>query len=171
VSHSDPGLIDAVRDGRRREFGALEWANEPPDPQAESTFLGAKLNHPLRDQGRHRVLVTFYRELIRLRKTIPALATLNKENMEVRGYEAEMVLAMRRWYGEDEILAVFNLGPKQASVSIPISAGRLKKLIDSADSVWQSPGSVAASWTASEGGIDLVLPSWAFVLLKHEKEM
>ncbi len=43
VSHSDPALVEAVRQGRRAEFASLA-AQEPPDPQAEATFDRAKLD-------------------------------------------------------------------------------------------------------------------------------
>ncbi|MEJ2100907.1 MAG: malto-oligosyltrehalose trehalohydrolase [Desulfobacterales bacterium] len=69
ISHSDPDLVEAVREGRRREFAAFGWQENPPDPQDEATFLRAKLNPTLCHQGHHQVLMSFYRELIRLRKT------------------------------------------------------------------------------------------------------
>ena len=34
VSHGDPALVEAVREGRRREFAAFGWAGKIPDPQA-----------------------------------------------------------------------------------------------------------------------------------------
>ncbi len=37
-------LIDAVRRGRQEEFAGFAWEGEPPDPQAEATFQGSKLN-------------------------------------------------------------------------------------------------------------------------------
>ena len=79
VSHSDPYLIEMRRQGRRQEFAAFRWEGEPPDPQDETTFLSAKLNHDLRDQGKHRVLLTFYRELLCLRKTLREAAGMSPE--------------------------------------------------------------------------------------------
>ena len=38
VSHCDPGLIEAVRSGRKQEFANFTWAGEPPDPASEETF-------------------------------------------------------------------------------------------------------------------------------------
>src|SRR5207248_10568912 len=52
ISHGDPGLVEAVRQGRGAEFAAFSWQTEPPDPQDENTFLRAKLNHELRRTGR-----------------------------------------------------------------------------------------------------------------------
>jgi maltooligosyltrehalose trehalohydrolase len=39
VSHSDPALVDAVREGRRREFAAFRWAGVPPDPESLANLL------------------------------------------------------------------------------------------------------------------------------------
>ena len=50
VSHSDQSLVEAVRKGRREEFKAFEWPGEPPDPQAESTFMSAKVDHSLEER-------------------------------------------------------------------------------------------------------------------------
>ena len=112
-SHSDPELIEAVRRGRRMEFAAFEWQGEMPDPQDETTFLSAKLRHELRAGGTHQTLLEFYRELIRLRKTLPALEHLAKESMEVVGCDHEKVLVVQRWHGTERALLVANLQHRQ----------------------------------------------------------
>ena len=89
TSHSDAALIEAVRRGRAREFAAFRWQGEPPDPQDEATFLRCKLDHSLKQTEPHRTLWEFYQELIKLRKTLPALRRLSKEHMEVRVFEKE----------------------------------------------------------------------------------
>src|SRR6185503_2081252 len=57
ISHSDPDLIEAVRQGRRAEFAAFDWRGEVPDPQDEATFLSAKLRHELRESGQNKMLL------------------------------------------------------------------------------------------------------------------
>jgi len=76
ISHIDPGPVAAVRRGRREEFTVFRWQGEPPDPQAEATFLRSQLDHTLRDQEPHRTLLAFTRELIQLRTELAALATM-----------------------------------------------------------------------------------------------
>jgi maltooligosyltrehalose trehalohydrolase len=78
VSHSDPGLIDAVRRGRKEEFAAFNWIGEPPDPQDEQTFNRSKLNHCLKKEGHHKILVEFHKELIHLRKRAAGIAPLEQ---------------------------------------------------------------------------------------------
>ncbi len=169
ISHSDPDLIDAVRRGRREEFAAFEWSEEPPDPQDEATFLRAKLNHHLRQEGNHRILFEFYRELIRLRKEIPALGRLSKQDMAVRGYDREKILVLRRWNDEDEAVAVFHLGENPISLSLPLSTGHWRKRLDSADGLWQGPGSTVPTEILSEGDATLTLQPGGLVLFVREE--
>jgi maltooligosyltrehalose trehalohydrolase len=63
TSHSDEGLIEAVRNGRRREFEEFAWQGEAPDPHDEQTFQRSKLTW-----REDREIRDFYRELLRLRR-------------------------------------------------------------------------------------------------------
>jgi maltooligosyltrehalose trehalohydrolase len=170
VSHSDPTLIEAVRRGRREEFAAFAWQGEPPDPLDETTFLRAKLDHKLRYDGRHRVLHEFYRELIRLRKGLPALASLNKEQMEVTGYESQHVVFVRRWSGDDEVFTVFQFADTPVSVTLPVPEGRWRRQLDSSDERWQGSGSSLPDEVKSAGEVTLRLPRKAFALFRRTEE-
>ncbi|MCI0483050.1 MAG: malto-oligosyltrehalose trehalohydrolase [candidate division NC10 bacterium] len=170
VSHSDPALVEAVRRGRREEFAAFGWQGEVPDPQDEGTFLSAKLDHKLRYDGHHRVLHDFYRELIRLRKTLPALASLNKEQMEVTGYESQKVAFVRRWSGDDEAFTVFQFADTQVSATLPVPEGRWRKRLDSSDERWQGNGSSLPDQLKSAGEVMLHLPRKAFALFHRTEE-
>lgn len=158
ISHTDPGLVQAVREGRRREFAAFGWREEPPDPQDEATFLRAKLNHPLRRDGKHRTLWEFYRELMGLRKTLAPLARLSKAHCEVTGFDGERVLLLRRWSGAEQVVSAFNFNAAQVSVSLPLPAGRWRKALDSTETRWQGGGSRVAPEFAAGGATTLSLP-------------
>jgi maltooligosyltrehalose trehalohydrolase len=169
VSHSDPGLIEAVRGGRREEFAAFRWQGAPSDPQDESTFLRAKVNHELRRQGEHRALLEFYRELIRLRKELPALNRLSLEHLEVEGLERERVLVLRRWSDSEEAGAIFHFGGAEVVVNLPLPRGRWDKLLDSAAPRWHGAGSAGPETLHSEGEVSLALPPWSWVLYLKRK--
>ncbi len=164
ISHSDPALVEAVQLGRSEEFRGFQWKGEIPDPQDEETFLRAKLNHGLRHQGHHRVLLDLYRELIRLRKTIPVLVRLSKQSMEVAGYEKDKVLLVRRWTEREEVVIVFNFGQKETLVSLPIPAGHWHKLLDSADERWQGGGTLVPLELCSEGELNFNVNPTAFAV-------
>ena len=141
ISHTDPGLVEAVRNGRRAEFVAFGWQEKPPDPQDEATFLRAKLNHQLRREGRYRILWELYRELLRLRKELASLAQLDKEHCEVTAYDQERVLCLRRWHGAEEALAVFNFHGAGTTIPLRLKPGRWMKKLDSSEARWQGSGS------------------------------
>jgi maltooligosyltrehalose trehalohydrolase len=170
ISHSDPDLIEAVCRGRRDEFAAFGWSDEPPDPQDEETFLRAKLNHSLPRKGHHRMLLEFYGELIRLRREIPALASLTKDNMEVLDYEHEKVLVIRRRDNVDEAIAVFHFGKSPTSIRISFPKGKWRKRLDSADERWHGPGSQIPHEFGSQGEVAISVQPHTFVLFVRERE-
>ena len=136
VSHSEPDLIQAVREGRAEEFAAFGWNEEPPDPQAQETFERSRLNHGLREEGRHAILHSFYKELIRLRKSVPALARLSKSAVEVALFEEKRALRVQR--GKDVVI-VLSFAYKARTVPLP--EGDWTMVLDSADERWGGPGS------------------------------
>jgi len=169
VSHSDPTLVDATQRGRKEEFAAFKWLDEPPDPQDEGAFSRAKLNHNLRLDSHHWVLLEFYRSLISLRNEIPALAHLSKTDMEVLDYERENVLLIRRWDAACQAAAVFHFGEAAATLSLPLPAGRWHKRLDSADEHWHGPGSQAPELISSDGEVSLCMHPQAFLLFVREE--
>lgn len=123
VSHSDPGLIESVREGRAKEFAAFGWQGTPPDPQAEETFERS------RPTARNEELYAFYKELIRCRKSVPALRNLGKTNQEVTLFEDQGVIVARRWSGESEVLIAYNFAGEERTVPLP--AGEWRTLLAS----------------------------------------
>jgi maltooligosyltrehalose trehalohydrolase len=144
IHHSDPELIQAVRQGRREEFAAFVWQDEVPDPQADSTFLRCKLRHSLRDTEHHLVLWRFYRELIRLRKSLLAMGLLDKGRMEVAGDENRKLLSFNYWNGEEEATAIFNFSDDRIPINRLRRFERWQKLLDSGERCWAGPGSCIA---------------------------
>lgn len=169
IHHSDPELVAAVRRGRREEFAAFAWQGEMPDPQAETTFLSAKINPQLRLEEPHRSLFVLYRELLRLRKMLPSLRRLSRETTEVAEIAEAKVLVLRRWVDAGEILCLFNFGDAQRSVSSPLRHAACRKLLDSADERWGGGGSLAGEvLPAGSGDTRVTLAPWSFVLYATE---
>ena len=164
IHHSDPGLVEAVRKGRREEFSRFHWRGEIPDPQDESTFLRCKLNYELHRNGKHRILREFYKELIRLRKELPSLAHLSKADMEVAGFEAEKTLYVRRWNGSDQALAVYNFSDAPAELRLPLPSGEWRKHLDSADVRWGGGGSSIPNAINSPGTSSITISPKSLVL-------
>lgn len=140
VSHSGPDLIEAVRKGRREEFISFNWKGEPSDPQGLETFLMSKLNWEKRKEGNHGILHDFYKNLIGLRKSAPALLSLDRNSIEVWGLEKERVIFMRRWKDGSHILSIFNFNGSEIRVRIPAHGGEWRKMLDSSEEIWGGPG-------------------------------
>ena len=141
VSHSDPGLIEAVSQGRKSEFAAFHAQGEAPDPQAEETFKQSRLNWELRHQGKHKKLWQFYQKLLQLRRENPALAKLDFKQIEVSAIELEKVLHLRRWEGDNQVVCWMNFSEEAVKTSTDLPRGNWEKLLDSADSEWGGEGS------------------------------
>ena len=139
INHTDPDLVKAVRDGRRKEFESNNWGIQYIDPQDERTFAKSKINHSLRVSNYfNRELFDYYRELIRLRKTHPALSYLEKKNMGVSINTKEKTLLIRRRCDSEELLLVYNLGPDGSKISHTSEGEKWTKIHDSNESSFYS---------------------------------
>lgn len=140
VSHADESLAEAVRKGRSEEFAFFRGQGAIPDPQAETTFLNSKIDIGLRHQGKHNVLFRFYKELIRIRRTIPAFSGPDKKNMEVKGFENQRVLYCRRWFGKDEVFCLFNFSERKEELKLRLKEGEWERIVDSSSQEWDGKG-------------------------------
>ncbi len=172
VSHSDPALVQAVREGRRREFQSFEWTVEPPDPQAEATFDSARLDRSVRGRGRHRVLWDLHRELLAARRGHPALANLSKDDQVVGTDLEASAIWLHRRAGPEAALVILATGEaSRARVDVP--PGSWTKVLDSADRRWEGPGAVAPDRLEGSSGEDQTvrLAGPGFVLYLREREL
>jgi maltooligosyltrehalose trehalohydrolase len=72
-SFDNPTLVQAVRDGRQREFAAFAWQGEVPDPHTEATFAAARLSWSWPPQTHRAGLRRLYADLLAARRLWPAL--------------------------------------------------------------------------------------------------
>jgi maltooligosyltrehalose trehalohydrolase len=168
VSHGDSALIEAVRRGRKEEFVKFGWTGKIPDPQDESTFLGSKLNWDLRNEGEHRVLWDFYRELLRLRRELPALARLDKQALEVTPFTNQKAMLVRRWDAANHVLIAFHFDGATTELALPIPSGRWRIILDSTEMPHCGAGNKAPESFESRGQMQLSLPPWSFVVFVQE---
>jgi maltooligosyltrehalose trehalohydrolase len=169
TSHSDPGLVEAVRRGRQEEFAAFEWQGRSPDPQAESSFLDCKLDHALCGQEPHATLWEFYQELIKLRRHHSALRQLSKQHMEVKALSAKRTLVIRRWSESEDVVIVFNVGGDLDSMSAMMPLGNWCVELDSASRRWRGPGSLLGATWRSTGDTTLELNPESLVVLSRPR--
>ena len=135
ISHSDPALIEGVREGRKKEFAAFHTQGEAPDPQSERTFQDSKLQWNLRKTDQHAQLRAFYRELLRLRRELPALARLDNASLAATVI-APTVLELRRWCDQSRIVIWMNFAADPLTVTIEPGAGSWHKVLDANEATW-----------------------------------
>jgi maltooligosyltrehalose trehalohydrolase len=165
VSHGDPSLVEAVRQGRRNEFARFGWIGDSPDPAEESTFRHCLLNWDSRTSGSHRVLWHFYRELLRLRRDVPALALLDKKSLDVASFADDKVLFIKRDHvrGPALIIGHFDQTPKK--ISLPVPPGRWQRVLDSAEEQLCDEGNQPSADLESRGELRFFLSPWRFIVL------
>ncbi|HXO94665.1 MAG TPA: DUF3459 domain-containing protein, partial [Candidatus Acidoferrum sp.] len=167
VSHGDSALIEAVREGRKKEFAEFGWAADIPDPQSEATFLRCKLNWNLHTHAQHGVLWNFYQELLRLRRDISALANLDKDAMQVTPFTDQKVLLVRRWNPSGQVVIVHHFDPIATDIKISIPEGNWRTILDSNEERWQGSGGPPNAVLQSQGETQLRLTPWAFLVLSQ----
>ncbi len=170
VSHDDPGLIEAVRKGRREEFTRFDWQGDIPDPQDESTFLRARIAWDSRNAAPHKFLLAFYKELLRLRREDAVFSLRNKKDLEAVALEAPKSLLLRRWGNVQERVAIFNFEREPCSLRVPVPNAKWERLLASADSRWGGPGSEVPKQLASAGELQLNLSALSFAVFKRLPE-
>jgi len=138
VSHSDPDLVEAVRQGRSREFSEHGWKGEPPDAQSEETFARCILNPDLRFCGSHKILWDYYRELIQIRKGIRAIRNAAWGSFDVGLREEQQLLVTRSYSDGQRVAIAYHFGDTKAMLSL--KEGRWRTILDSTDRRWGGPG-------------------------------
>lgn len=143
VDHSDADLIEAVRQGRKREFKDFEWMGDPPDPHDMATFLSSKLSWERREQGRENTLYRFYRRLIVIRKEITSLKYPYKEGVTAMTPDHDKILVLMRQDGDSAAYVAANFDRIDRELVAELPEGIWRKIIDSADRPWDGPGAIA----------------------------
>jgi maltooligosyltrehalose trehalohydrolase len=140
VSHTDQDLVEAVRQGRKREFADFHAEGEFIDPFSLDAFQQSTLKWDKRQEGKHKALLELYQHLIQLRRTKPALKSLDKQNLEASAVEEDKLLFLRREGNGSQIYCIMNFNDKDVSFQASPD-GTWNKILDSADDKWMGSGS------------------------------
>ncbi len=167
VSHADPELIAAVRAGRKAEFAHFHQEQDYVDPESEEAFQRSKLQWESCHQGHHQVMLDFYQHLIQLRRTLPALKQLNKQNLTAIALEDEKVLLLHRWCEGDQVFCLLNFSQVERSLTPTIPIGNWQKVLDSASEKWLGPGPVMPETLQVGQSIAIGASSFALYQASH----
>ena len=130
VSHGDPGLVEAVRGGRRREFESFGWGDDMPDPQDEETLRRSVLDRSRVSRPENAALFALYRDLLTLRDEEPMLRPDGAElTVTERNGCITMLRTSRRENG-GALLAFFNCTDGPSEVDLPDGRWSLRLTTD-----------------------------------------
>jgi maltooligosyltrehalose trehalohydrolase len=167
VDHADPSLIEAVRQGRKEEFAAFQLPAEFWNPKDEAVFAGAKLNHELREEGRHAILYKFYKELLKLRETIRSASQYGSQGGEVLDLEEHRLLIVSVSGPGRSFSHLFHFGAAVNSMKIAMGVGSWSKVLDSAETRWGGPGGLMAIDIVSDGYLVVSLQPWSVLVFEQ----
>ncbi|HEY9605941.1 MAG TPA: malto-oligosyltrehalose trehalohydrolase [Allocoleopsis sp.] len=165
VSHTDQDLVEAVRQGRKREFADFHAEGEFIDPFGLDAFHQSQLKWEKRREGKHKVLLELYQHLIHLRRTMPALKNLDKQNLEASAVEDNKLLFLRRGSDGSQIFCIMNFNEKDVSFNAS-QGGIWRKILDSSEERWMGSGSTMPDELIREQ--EATIPSQSFALYELE---
>jgi maltooligosyltrehalose trehalohydrolase len=165
IEHGDPDLVEAVRQGRRREFAHFGWKPEEiPDPQDSATFERSRLRRDRLNDGQA-ALLRWTKALIHLRKTVPSLGAGDGtiRNHRVWVFEDEQVLVMYRWtrdHGASLVVCGFNTSPVTVRLIEP--QGTWLRHLDSMDKAFggSGQGTMPTNLSVSHQGTSVSIPTY-----------
>lgn len=109
-SFTDPQLVQAVREGRKREFAEFAEQGPIPDPQAAETFASARLRWQWPEGSVPGGLRRLYADLLEARRVWPALRDFRDRSAELLPSENDAtVLRLTRGSQADSLAVYFNL--------------------------------------------------------------
>jgi maltooligosyltrehalose trehalohydrolase len=156
VSHSDAELIEAVRKGRSKEFEDFKWKGTMPDPQAEETFLLAKINTELHLYEKHKIIFEFYKHIIRMRKEILSSGNYRKNDIEIRSHKNEKTLFVKIFSESVQVFSIYNFSESTARIDINVPDCGWDKILDSSSKPWGGSGEISVP-EIKKGEIDVTL--------------
>jgi maltooligosyltrehalose trehalohydrolase len=165
VSHTDADLVEAVRQGRKREFADFHVSGEFVDPFSTDAFSQSQLKWEKRKEGKHKVLLELYQHLIQLRRTVPALTHLKKQNLEASAIESDKLVFLRRWSNESQVFCIMNFSDKDVTFKAMPPSGNWQKTLDSSEPKWMGSGSTLPDKLTQEQ--EVTIKPQSFVLYQH----
>lgn len=142
ISHTDKELASIVNKGRKAEFASFSWEGEPPDPRLEQTFNDSLLQWDIISKDPHAKMLKYYKKLIELRKTQPALKSTDREGIGTEVNKEKNTLVLHRVHSKQHIVCLMNYS--KTIREIKLSEGHWRKLLDSASPEWNGGHSAAA---------------------------
>jgi len=125
TDHQEPELAKAVSEGRRSEFKAFGWSPEEiPNPQEMTTFEASRLRWEEIDSAVHSDMLSWYKQLIQLRKAYPELTDGNLRALKLRFDEEAQWL----YFSRGRVTLVCNFSDERQTIDSALWAGKKIRL-------------------------------------------
>jgi maltooligosyltrehalose trehalohydrolase len=167
VSFLDENLNQAVKKGRGEEFESFKWEGDIPDPHAESTFTRSKLDWAKIKTNNHKALLDFYKDIIKKRKTIPALINYDRRDTSTESFDDLKIVTLERRNNSSRLFALMSFNEKEITAGFSFSSGVWKKILDSSEKKWNGPGSLTPDM-ADDTVNEITIPPYNFSLYESE---
>lgn len=141
IDHSDPDLIEAVFEGRKREFKEAHGFGEPAPAHEVATYEASKLNWHLRGEGKHKTLLNYYQRLLELRRELKLNLPSYSKDMEISSDEDTKVIVYRRALTDGQLLCLMNFNQGVSVIDLAPPQQPWVLTFDSATAEWAGPGS------------------------------
>ena len=112
TDYHDEDAIQGVKKGRPEGIDALfpGCGHQTPDPQDPKTFLDSKLQWKEQAESSQAEMLQLYRDLLKLRRDLPALQARERKDFEVKQIGAHALALRRRGpTPKDTLLIIVNL--------------------------------------------------------------
>ncbi|WP_316739115.1 malto-oligosyltrehalose trehalohydrolase [Pedobacter aquatilis] len=116
INHSETSLIETVRNGRKAEFADFHTEGDLPDPASEETFNRSKLDWNNLDKIKHEQMFDYYKKLIKLRKSSPALQP-DRKNSSAKAHLDKNLLLVRREASGQQMICILNFSDSNHELS------------------------------------------------------
>jgi maltooligosyltrehalose trehalohydrolase len=167
VDHSDEELIQAISDGRKKEFEAFHREDEAYDPVALETFTQSKLQWDLLEKEPHKTLHEYYKQLIQIRKTNSALNKTNRKEISVEHHPQQKTIVILRQHLLEDVVCLLNFSDQPQSLMVPVFAPVWEKVIASSDIRWKGRQDMP---DLIEQELALVLPPESISIYRNQYE-
>ncbi|MCO5101975.1 MAG: malto-oligosyltrehalose trehalohydrolase [Burkholderiaceae bacterium] len=156
-----PELAEAVRNGRRAEFGRFQAFRDPaareaiPDPNAVQTFIASKLDHAERSVSPHRERLALVARMLAARRScIERSSAIRRAGR----WHADGRLLSVRWTPGDGA-ADSASSPADGALALHLNFGDTDAMVDAGASFEPrfvhaaARGQATAAWTLAPGGV------------------
>jgi maltooligosyltrehalose trehalohydrolase len=167
TSHPEPDLAVAVREGRREEFAAFTGFGhgEVPDPQAPETYAASVLDRTEAASSAGRARRRLWTDVLRLRRTTPALATGNRTLIrELAVLPRQMAVLRDDPAGAAPVVIAANASDADATIALGLT-GTWQVVWSTTAAAYGGPGT-HVRLAADAAGLRCELPPWCAAVVR-----